>query len=118
MMLRMLSASGGVGDVFFFISHTGRTRVLVEAAELARQTEATVVSLTHEDSPLAAQSHCCINVDVEEDTDQYMPMTSRLVQLVILDVLASGVTLRRGESFTPYLARIKDSLRDTRFPTS
>ncbi|HAH79944.1 MAG TPA: transcriptional regulator HexR, partial [Gammaproteobacteria bacterium] len=118
MMLRMLSASGGVGDVFFFISHTGRTRVLVEAAELARQTEATVVSLTHEDSPLAAQSHCCINVDVEEDTDQYMPMTSRLVQLVILDVLASGVTLRRGESFTPYLARIKDSLKDTRFPTS
>ena len=118
MMLRMLSASGGVGDVFFFISHTGRTRVLVEASELARQTEATVVSLTHEDSPLAAQSHCCINVDVEEDTDQYMPMTSRLVQLVILDVLASGVTLRRGESFTPYLARIKDSLKDTRFPTS
>ena len=55
---------------------------------------------------------------MEEDTDQYMPMTSRLVQLVILDVLASGVTLRRGESFTPYLARIKDSLKDTRFPTS
>ena len=48
MMLRMLSASGGVGDVFFFISHTGRTRVLVEAAELARQTEATLVSLTRE----------------------------------------------------------------------
>lgn len=118
MMLRMLSASGGVGDVFFFISHTGRTRVLVEAAELARQTEATVVSLTYGESPLAAQSHCCINVDVEEDTDQYMPMTSRLVQLVILDVLASGVTLRRGESFTPYLARIKDSLKDTRFPTN
>jgi RpiR family carbohydrate utilization transcriptional regulator len=45
-------------------------------------------------------------------------MTSRLVQLVILDVLAAGVTLRRGESFTPYLARIKDSLKDTRYPTS
>ena len=118
MMLRMLSASGGVGDVFFFISHTGRTRVLVEAAQIAKNTEATVVSLTHEGSPLAAQSHCCINVDVEEDTDQYLPMTSRLVQLVILDVLAAGVTLRRGESFTPYLARIKDSLKDTRFPPS
>jgi RpiR family carbohydrate utilization transcriptional regulator len=114
----MLSASGGVGDVFFFISHTGRTRVLVEAAEIAKNTEATVVALTHEGSPLAAQSHCCINVDVEEDTDQYLPMTSRLVQLVILDVLAAGVTLRRGESFTPYLARIKDSLKDTRFPPS
>lgn len=118
LMLRMLATSGGVGDVFFFISHTGRTRPLVEAAQIASNTEATVVAMTHEGSPLAEYSHCCIHVDVEEDTDHYLPMTSRLVQLVILDVLAAGVTLRRGESFTPYLARIKDSLKDTRYPTS
>lgn len=118
LMLRMLAASGGVGDVFFFISHTGRTKALVEAAQIASNTEATVVAMTHEGSPLAERSHCCINVNVEEDTDHYLPMTSRLVQLVILDVLAAGVTLRRGESFTPYLARIKDSLKDTRYPTS
>ena len=91
---------------------------MVEAAEIARQTEATIVSLTAEGSPLANKSHCCINVKVEEDTEQYLPMTSRLVQLVILDVLAAGVTLRRGEGFAPHLARIKDSLRDTRFQTS
>ncbi len=118
LMQRMLAASAGVGDVFFFISHTGRTKVLVDAAEIARQTEATIVSLTAEGSPLADKSHCCINVKVEEDTEQYWPMTSRLVQLVILDVLAAGVTLRRGEGFTPHLARIKDSLKDTRFQTS
>lgn len=118
LMLRMLAASGGVGDVFFFISHTGRTKALVEAAQIASNTEATVVAMTHEGSPLAEHSHCCIHVNVEEDTDHYLPMTSRLVQLVILDVLAAGVTLRRGESFTPYLARIKDSLKDTRYPTS
>ena len=69
-------------------------------------------------TPLADQSHCCIHVNVEEDTEQYLPMTSRLVQLVILDVLAAGVTLRRGEGFTPHLARIKDSLKDTRFQAS
>ena len=51
LMQRMLAASAGVGDLFFFISHTGRTKVLVEAAEIARQTEATVVSLTAEGSP-------------------------------------------------------------------
>ncbi|MBT7333651.1 MAG: transcriptional regulator HexR [Gammaproteobacteria bacterium] len=114
--LRMLAAAGGVGDVFFFISHTGRTRVLVEVAELARSTEATVVSLTAPDSPLADQSHCSIALENSEDTEEYLPMTSRLVQLVMLDVLATGVTLRRGEGFQPHLARIKDSLRQTRFP--
>jgi len=117
LMQRMLAASGGVGDLFFFISHTGRTKVLVEAAALARKTEATVVSLTAPDSPLAANSHCTIDLHVQENTEEYLPMTSRLVQLVTLDVLATGVTLRRGEGFLPHLARIKDSLKDTRFPS-
>ena len=94
MMLRMLSASGGVGDVFFFISHTGRTRVLVEAAELARQTEATVVSLTCGESPLAAQSHCCIN-DVEEVRAIHAHDLS-LSAIGDSGRAASGVTLRRG----------------------
>ncbi len=116
LMLRMLTTAGGPGDLFFFISHTGRTRVLVEAAELARETEAIVVSLTAPDSPLAAMSHCTIELADTEDTEQYLPMTSRIVQLVILDILATGVTLRRGEDFLPHLARIKQSLQATRFP--
>ncbi|MEP1594348.1 MAG: transcriptional regulator HexR, partial [Halieaceae bacterium] len=118
LMLRMMTSAGGAGDVFFFISHTGRTKVLVEAAELARETEATVVSLTAPNSPLAARSHCTIELAETENTDEYLPMTSRIVQLVILDVLATGVTLSRGEDFLPHLARIKQSVRDTRFGES
>jgi RpiR family carbohydrate utilization transcriptional regulator len=116
LMHRMLAAGGNVGDVFFFISHTGRTKVLVEAAETARTTEATVISLTSEHSPLARNSHLTIALNVSEDTDTYLPMTSRIVQLVVLDVLATGMTLRRGESILPHLARIKDSLIDSRLP--
>jgi RpiR family carbohydrate utilization transcriptional regulator len=112
----MLAAGGGVGDVFFFISHTGRTEILVETAELARTTEATVVSLTAEGSPLAAASHLSIGLGVAENTEEYLPMTSRIVQLAVLDVLATGMTLRRGESILPHLARIKDSLKSTRLP--
>ncbi len=115
LMLRMMASAGGRGDVFFFISHTGRTKVLVEAAELARETQATVISLTAPDSPLAARSHCTIELAETENTEQYLPMTSRIVQLVILDVLATGVTLQRGEDFLPHLARIKQSLKATRF---
>lgn len=51
-----------------------------------------------------------------EDTDIYMPMTSRIVQLTVLDVLATGVTLRRGVDFQPHLRRIKESLVPTRYP--
>ncbi|HAR09537.1 MAG TPA: transcriptional regulator HexR, partial [Cobetia sp.] len=34
----------------------------------------------------------------------------------LIDVLATGVTLRRGEDFQQHLKKIKDSLKDTRFP--
>jgi RpiR family carbohydrate utilization transcriptional regulator len=44
-------------------------------------------------------------------------MTSRIVHLVVLDALTTGVTLRKGEPLFPHLARIKDSLKTTRLPT-
>ena len=116
LMQRMIAASAGVGDLFFCISHTGRTQTIVDVAQLARKTEATVVSLTCEKSPLAACSHFVIGLDNQKNTDHYLPMTSRIVQLVILDVLATGVTLQRGEGFLPHLARIKESLKETRLP--
>ena len=117
LMHRMLAAGGGAGDVFFFISHTGRTETLVETAQLVRNTEATIVSLTAEGSPLADASHLSIDLSVSENTEEYLPMASRIVQLVVLDVLATGMTLQRGESILPHLARIKDSLKSTRFPS-
>jgi RpiR family carbohydrate utilization transcriptional regulator len=115
-MQRMLAASADAGDLFFFISHTGRTKVLVEVAELVRKTDAIIISLTKANSPLSASSDCTIELDVTEDTEEYLPMTSRIVQLVILDILATGMTLKRGESILPHLALIKRSLQDTRFP--
>lgn len=117
LMMRMLATSAGAGDLLFFISHTGRTKVLVEVAELARKTDAVVVSLTAANSPLAATSHCTIELPHAENTEEYLPMTSRIVQLVILDTLATGVTLKRGAKLLPHLARIKESLADTRFPS-
>ncbi len=116
LMMRMLAAAGEVGDVFFFISHTGRTKTVVEAAELAFRTEATVLSLTAAGSPLAHQSDCTLGVTISENTEDYLPMTSRIVHLVTLDALVTGVTISRGEGFLDHLARIKESLRATRLP--
>ncbi len=115
LMQRMLASAGGVGDLFFCISHTGRTKTLIETAQLARENGATVVSLTAPNSPLSQACQWALELDVPEDTDEYLPMTSRIVHLVVLDVLATGVTLRKGEEFLPHLARIKNSLKPTRF---
>ena len=114
LMQRMLASAGGVGDLFFCISHTGLTKTLIETAQLARENGATVVGLTAPNSALSQACQWALELDVPEDTDEYLPMTSRIVHLVVLDVLATGVTLRKGEEFLPHLARIKNSLKPTR----
>lgn len=115
LMQRMHAAAARDDDVFFIISHTGRTKDLVDIANLASVRGAQVLALTAAESPLAKASSLAIELDVPEDTDAYMPMTSRLAHLAVLDVLAAGVSLRRGEALQPHLRAIKESLRATRF---
>ena len=115
LMQRMSCINSDEGDVIVLISHTGRTKSLVEIATLARENDATVISLTAKDSPLARESNLVLSMDVPEDTDIYMPMASRLAQLVLVDVLATGFTLRRGIKFRENLKKVKESIRDSRF---
>lgn len=117
LMQRMVAAASGTGDAIVAISYTGRTREMVEVAKIARGRGASVIGITKADSPLAGECTVALEVTTPEDTDIYMPMTSRIIQLTIIDVLATGVTLKRGADFHDHLKRIKDSLRPTRFPT-
>ncbi|WP_337064746.1 MurR/RpiR family transcriptional regulator [Rouxiella badensis] len=114
-MQRMSCMNSGEGDVVVLISHTGRTKNLVELAHLARENDATVIAITSKDTPLAHEATLSLLLDVPEDTDVYMPMVSRLAQLTLIDVLATGFTLRRGAKFRDNLKRVKESLRDSRF---
>ncbi|MFG6667207.1 transcriptional regulator HexR [Halomonas sp. HNIBRBA4712] len=116
LMQRMVAAACHTGDVIVIISYTGRTRELVDIAKLGRAAGAVVLGITAPNSPLSQECTATLDVATPEDTDHYMPMTSRVIQLTLIDALATGVTLRRGEDFLPHLKKIKDSLRDTRFP--
>ncbi len=118
LMMRMLASTGSPGDVFFVISHTGRTKEIVDIVQIAINNGAMVVALTSPRSPLAMLSSISLEVDVPENTDEYMAMTSRIVHLVILDVLATGFTLRRGPEFLTHLEKIKSSLKPTRYDQS
>ncbi|MFT6987186.1 MAG: RpiR family carbohydrate utilization transcriptional regulator [Psychromonas sp.] len=114
-MQKMSCINSSEGDVIVLISHTGRTKALVEVAQLARENDAFVIALTAENSPLARQSNLVLSVSVPEDTDIYMPMASRIAQLVLIDVLTTGFTLRRGPKFRDNLKRVKEGIKDSRF---
>ncbi|BCE01778.1 RpiR family transcriptional regulator, carbohydrate utilization regulator [Marinicellulosiphila megalodicopiae] len=115
LMQRMAAASSSKGDVIVFISNTGRTISVVECAEIAKQAGATIISLTQKDSPLAKFTDIVIHTNAIENTDIFTPMTSRLVHLTILDVLATGVIRKKGKKLQQQLAKIKESLSQTRY---
>jgi RpiR family carbohydrate utilization transcriptional regulator len=54
--------------------------------------------------------------DHPEDHDRYSPMVSRLLHLLIIDILTTGVALRMGSStLRPLLQEIKKTLRTRRY---
>ncbi|WP_282604593.1 transcriptional regulator HexR [Pelagibius sp. Alg239-R121] len=113
-MQRMQAAGMDEGDVVVLISNTGCTIPMIENARLAASRGAKLVALTAAGSPLAQVCDIVIGIDPAEDADIYIPMASRIVHLVILDVLSTGVILGRGAGFQDRLARIKESLRPGR----
>jgi len=109
----------GPGDCAVVISNSGRSRDLIDAADIARRKGATVVVITASGSPLAqlAQSHgqVLLAADHPEDFDRYSPMVSRLLHLTIIDILTTGVALRLGPGLRPMMQEIKRNLRAKRY---
>jgi len=115
--MQLMSASALVpGDVVIAISHTGRSRELLEVTPIALDAGATVIAITDPDSPLAARSSMVLNVRVREDTDHFTPMISRIAHLLIIDTLAVGVARRGGSATAERLQRMKESLLVARNP--
>ena len=110
----------GPGDCAVIISNSGRSRDLVDVAEIARRKGATLIVVTASGSPLAQMAQGGANqillaVDHPEDYDRYSPMVSRLLHLMVIDILTTAVALRLPGELRPMLQEIKKNLRAKRY---
>lgn len=111
------------GDCAVVISNSGRSRDLIDTAEIARRKGATLIVISASDSPLmhlaVSANQIALSADHGEDSDRYSPMVSRLLHLMAIDVLATGVALRLGSAtLRPMLQDIKRALRARRYVES
>jgi len=102
------------GDVVLAFSASGRTVDLISSVDLARESGADVIGITALGAPLAARCTVALELLIDEDTDIYTPMTTRLAQLTVVDTLVVGVALRQGPDLLTRLQRAKESLRSKR----
>lgn len=105
----------GPGDCVVVVSNSGRTRDLMDACDIARRNGATTIVITATGSPLATAGHIHLAADHPEGYDRYSPMVSRLLHLMIIDVLATTVALRIGGKLQPLLREMKNNLRTKRY---
>lgn len=83
-------------DVALCISFTGYNAHVIKCAETSAKRGARIVSVTRSDTALANLSSVLLPVDTGESVYLYSQISTRIAQLTMIDVLATGVALRRG----------------------
>ena len=85
------------------ISSSGRVSELLDVVEMAHERGATVIAITASQSPLARKADLALIVDHVEDVATQVPMISRILHLLMIDILVVGVSLHRGVKSLPAL---------------
>jgi glucokinase len=80
-------------DVAVIISSSGKLPELMAVADIARARGVPVVAITASQSPLARKADMTLIVDHVEDLTTDLPMISRILHLLVIDILAVGVSL-------------------------
>jgi glucokinase len=107
--LQQLSASVlRPGVVAVLISSSGKLPELIAVAEMARSRGAKVLAITAAQSPLARKADVALVVDSVEDVNTQLPMIGRILYLLMIDILAVGVAMRRGTRSAAALAALDD----------
>lgn len=96
-------AAGVLGptDVVVIISNAGRVPELLQVADTARARGAAVLAITAGQSPLARRADAALIIDPVEDADTQMPMVGRILHLLVIDILAVGLAMRRSATPLP-----------------
>ena len=99
------------GDAVVAISQRGNSGALLRSVQLARRGGAEVVVLAPSGTPLAALATVLVPVDLSFNNDPYTPISARLAHLVVIDILAVGLALKRGPEFRKKMLHAQKALQ-------
>lgn len=99
------------GSVVVAISDSGSNPLLIQGVKIARDSGAAILAITRSGSELAALADVGILAEPPEDSQIQTPMTSRIMHLMLTDVLQIGVAMRKGPQATRDMERAKTALK-------
>lgn len=110
----MAASTMAASGVVIAISNTGRSESVLRVVEAAHARGASTIGIVGGASPLSEMVDVDLVARTFEDTDIYTPTVSRLAGLVMIDVLATCVAIRRGPGHLEALRDMKRGLSDFR----
>ena len=93
-------------DLLIVISHSGESREILDAVSLAKEQSCEICAITsYEKSTLANRADyvfCSSSLETKFRSDA---MTSRIIQIVIIDIIYVCIIIKKGESVLPQIHR-------------
>jgi RpiR family transcriptional regulator, carbohydrate utilization regulator len=108
------AAMMGPGDVAVAISNTGVSQGIIDAVQIAKRQGASTIALTGTEAALSRSCDVTLLAETLDNTDLFTPTTSRVAALVIIDILAIAVALRRSSEQRDRIRDMKQTLLNFR----
>ncbi|MEM5435111.1 bifunctional transcriptional regulator/glucokinase [Paraburkholderia diazotrophica] len=102
----------GKGDVIVAVSKSGRAPELLRVLEVAMQAGAKVIAITSSNTPLAKRATVALETDHIEIRESQLSMISRILHLLMIDILAVGVAIRRAAPAAEVSAAVTKARKD------
>ncbi|MDP5007633.1 MAG: SIS domain-containing protein [Glaciimonas sp.] len=99
------------GDAVVAISQRGGNAALLRSVQLAKKGGADIIVLGPSGTPLAELATVLVPIDLSFNTDPYTPISARLAHLVVIDILAVGLALKRGPEFRKKMQNAQKTLQ-------
>ena len=99
------------GDVVIAVSHTGASIELLDSLAIAQKNKATIIALTsYAKSPITKYADICLIGLAKETRYRSEATASRVVHLAILDVLYTGIMLKKMDIYIENMAKIRQAI--------
>ncbi len=116
LLMGVTAANLEEGDVVLAISHSGRTKAVVDAVRLAKKKGATVIAITSfTDSLLYQESDVAATVFADEATYPVEAVSARVAHICLVDSLAMLLATHNYDSFADHIKSRNDVLEGIRY---
>jgi DNA-binding MurR/RpiR family transcriptional regulator len=115
-MQAIAATHAGPGTVVFAVSHSGSSRDVVDAARLASQRGARVISLSNIGrSPLADLADIALETASQETQYRIVALASRIAQYTIIDTLYTLIAIRHADTASQSFRNIEIALENKKY---